>query len=209
MVSLFYNNSAATAIAWIFGCTGILTNTYVFISTLIYTKRPNINVINISSDTGNRWTHPRRPNRSIGSQTFMTLIGNLAVSDFLGSIYLLLLASTDLHYRLITRYSKNSSTTSINSTVLYLGWVNSAGCYIARFLHIVSVYQSIHVTLFIAIDRYLNVTNIYSNKMKLASFGTKIAVGIGWLIGCFSGTIFNIYYYAAPIWPNENIFPLP
>ena len=206
MISLFHNASIANAIAWIFGSVGVVINAYVFLNTSINIRKPNVTVVNVSSDTGTWLTHPRRVNRSIGSQVFMILIANLAVSDFLGASYLLILAGADLHYRLMTSDSNNSSTTLTNSSVLYLGWVNSAGCYVARYLYIISINQSNYITLLIAIDRYLSVTSIHSNKVKLTPFRAKIAVGIGWFIASCIAIICNIYYSAAPITPNQIKF---
>lgn len=164
MVSLLYDNITVIGMTWIFGITGILTNSLVLIKIIVHSKKfqrfftKNCGIVNRMG-----------VKLSSKSKIFTILIISLTSSDLMGSFYLLILALADVRYRFIVTNttSFNNSSTAISS--VYALWLRDPFCYIARFISIATVCQSSITTWLIAFDRYSNVFYPYSINSRLLS----------------------------------------
>ena len=117
----------------------------------------------------------------------LLLITNLAISDFIMAIYLIILLSADLYY---TDYFPSHSET----------WRGSVLCRIAGALSVLSSEASAFLILMMSIDRYLGIKYPYGERR----LGTRLArwvVAILWLVALsisittfvLSGTKSNVY----------------
>ena len=104
------------------------------------------------------------------SKTTELVFSNLAISDFLMSIYLFIIAISDNHYR--------------NRYALYAEeWLRSPFCAIASFLMCTSSLMSVIMMLFISIDRYIVTSDPLSSPDARYKW-TKIVLMCGWLFTC-------------------------
>ncbi|EDV19538.1 uncharacterized protein TRIADDRAFT_33361, partial [Trichoplax adhaerens] len=99
---------------------------------------------------------------------------NLALSDFLMSIYLIIIGIGDFVYR--DRYAHNTEE-----------WLRSPTCVIASFLICTSSLMSVLMMLFIGIDRYTITSDPFASSDTRYK-RTKILLVLGWLlVGVFVG----------------------
>ena len=122
-----------------------------------------------------------------GNKVQLLLITNLAISDFIMAIYLIILLSADLYY---TDYFPSHSDT----------WRGSVLCRTAGALSVLSSEASAFFILMISMDRYLGIKYLFRKRC----LGTKLArwvVAILWLVALsisittfvLSGTDSNVY----------------
>ena len=95
---------------------------------------------------------------------------NLAISDFLMSIYLFIIGIGDTLYR--NRYAQYAEE-----------WLDSPVCALASFLICTSSLMSVVMMLLISIDRYMVISHPLLPKVTRFKW-TKIAVTLGWLCTC-------------------------
>ncbi|EDV27295.1 uncharacterized protein TRIADDRAFT_21335, partial [Trichoplax adhaerens] len=98
------------------------------------------------------------------------VFSNLALSDFLMSLYLFIIGVADLMYR--DRYAQYAEE-----------WLSSPACFIASFLICTSSLMSVIMMLFISIDRYTITANPFASSDGRYK-RTKIALILGWLLTC-------------------------
>ena len=115
--------------------------------------------------------HRKKNNDKV--KTTGLVFNNLAISDFLMSIYLFIIAIGDINYR--NRYALFAEE-----------WLRSPACAIASFLMCTSSLMSVIMMLLISIDRYLVTSDPVAS---LSSSDTrykwiKIVLILGWLITC-------------------------
>ena len=96
------------------------------------------------------------------------LVANLAVSDCLMGVYMIILASVDLYY-------------GDEYFVISEQWRSSSLCKLASFLSLLSSEGSIFFITVISFDRFMCVVFPFS-KVKLKELSTKIVAVIVWLI---------------------------
>ncbi|RDD39581.1 G-protein coupled receptor GRL101-like protein [Trichoplax sp. H2] len=164
MTSILYNEIAIIAMVWILGIIGFLANGLIFFKAIKYRKTASAVRVDVSTATAVSRARPTAKN-----QTFGILVINLAIADFIGSIYLLILAVADVRYRFICTDHNNVTSSSTNDTVIYFMWLNNVGCYAARFINITSVSHSTMITWLIALDRFLNVIYPFSPNLRLTA----------------------------------------
>ena len=119
-------------------------------------------------------------------QTF--LLSNLAMSDFLMGIYILLIASADIYFdELFPMYAE--------------GWRKGTTCRLAGTICIVSSETSVFIITLISIDRLINIRFPFSHR-KLAKKSTTITVALFWFAAMtlglvpsiLAGTNYKLYY---------------
>ena len=99
------------------------------------------------------------------------LVANLVVSDFLMSIYLLIIGSVDQVYR-------------GNFMVYAETWKNSLGCRVAGFISMLSSEMSVIMILLISLDRFITTT--FAMKVgRLQMEHAKFMVIGAWILGFF------------------------
>ncbi|XP_071963857.1 uncharacterized protein [Antedon mediterranea] len=96
-----------------------------------------------------------------------TLITNLAVSDLLMAVYLIIILSVDMYYR--GRYAKFDS-----------DWKESFLCSVAGAIAILSGQSSVFTLMLLSIDRAINIAYPFSTK-RLCCRNCRIIIGIAWL----------------------------
>ncbi|RDD38166.1 G-protein coupled receptor GRL101-like protein, partial [Trichoplax sp. H2] len=106
------------------------------------------------------------------------VFSNLALSDFLMSLYLFIIGAADVIYR--DRYAQHAEE-----------WLSSPACFIASFLISTSSLMSVIMMLFISIDRYAITANPFASSDERYK-RTKIALIVGWLLTCTFVGIPNI-----------------
>ena len=110
-------------------------------------------------------------------QSFM--IGNLAVSDCIMGVYMLILASVDLYY---------GDDYFIHSDV----WRSSALCKVASFLSLLSSEASVFFLTLISVDRFISLVFSFS-KVQLGVKSTKIVGGLLWVFALVLGIVPTLY----------------
>ncbi|XP_071957248.1 G-protein coupled receptor GRL101-like [Antedon mediterranea] len=129
-------------------------------------------VIGILSVIGNVMVVARRFKEDNSKNEFNKvqniLISNLAVSDLLMAVYLLIIASVNIHYR--GRYSEVARV-----------WKNSFLCSFAGAISTLSGECSVFTLMILSIDRAVNITNPFTTK-RLNRTKCRIIIGIGWLV---------------------------
>ncbi|RDD41383.1 G-protein coupled receptor GRL101-like protein [Trichoplax sp. H2] len=146
LLTVLQDNTYAIIFCWIFGVIALLANPYViFVCTKIFKRK--------------------RKKKSGTVHTF--LIGNLAINDFLGGLYLLILAIADLNSRIqldINLYNLSCIAPSANCTNrLRNKWILNVGCSIARGLACFSLQLSGLLMLLLAIDRFIAIVRPYGS----------------------------------------------
>ncbi|XP_071943925.1 G-protein coupled receptor GRL101-like [Antedon mediterranea] len=96
------------------------------------------------------------------------LITNLAVSDLLMAVYLIIIASADIHYR--GRYA-----------IVAIYWKSSFLCSFAGAISTLSGQCSVTTLMILSIDRAVNIVNPFTTK-RLNSTKCKNIIGISWLV---------------------------
>ncbi|EDV27829.1 uncharacterized protein TRIADDRAFT_15646, partial [Trichoplax adhaerens] len=131
----------------------------------------------------------------------MYLINNLATSDLLMAVYLLIIAIADINFT-GNEYGPHSEL-----------WLSHPMCLIACFLISLSSITTFLVMMIICVDRYICIVFPFTSK-KVGTKNAKIAVGIMWMFGIiFSAvpTLFSIqqpgylrlYTYSSICVPNN------
>ena len=195
MVSILHDNYLIIILSWLSGLIGIFGNIYVLSFTLAEMK-----VV----DTIRSRFHfpPSTPTNSMRKQTFNILITNLAISDLLGSCYLIILAGSDIHYRYINvtladlqvYNSSHNVTPAMNTKIfVYSLWLSDPVCYILRFIHVIAITQSVNLAVLIAIDRYLRIIYPYSTTLRMTSKHALLNTLISWVASFILAIIDNNY----------------
>ncbi|EDV27297.1 uncharacterized protein TRIADDRAFT_20600, partial [Trichoplax adhaerens] len=142
-------------------CENILAHTSLQLAVWIMALAAFIgNILVIANNRSNK-------NRKISKATELVFT-NLAISDFLMSLYLIIIGIGDFVYR--DRYAQYSEE-----------WLRSPACVVASFLICTSSLMSVLMMLFIGIDRY----SIASNPFLASDTRykrTKISLLLGWLL---------------------------
>ncbi|XP_041461097.1 G-protein coupled receptor GRL101-like isoform X1 [Lytechinus variegatus] len=142
----FLHNSAIKIFTWFLAFASLFGNVYVFVSR-ITTKHTN-SVAQIQS----------------------IFIANLAISDFLMGVYLLILAIADAH---------------IGETYFWEGlaqdWRRSPMCRFAGFLSFLSSETSVFLIVLISVDRFICIVFTFS-KRRLTVFSARVCTGVIWVV---------------------------
>ncbi|RDD39579.1 Follicle-stimulating hormone receptor [Trichoplax sp. H2] len=190
------NDLSVILISWIFGLAGIIANMVLlkFLnSPTLQRVRAIISRSIYRQEQLLRFNQTVKPTKTTINRTFTILLINLAGSDLLGSMYLIIIASADLHHRLA--HDKHNQTHFTDSSVSYLNWISNPFCYIARFINCVSIFQSAYIMMLVAIDRYISVAYPFSAILKLTQRRAKFLCLLGWLIAMSVGTTFTVAAY--------------
>ena len=125
-------------------------------------------IIGTSALCGNAFVLGWRKNHEKDNKVQSILLSNLAISDFLMGVYMIIIASADIHFG--DYFPMNSEF-----------WRTSITCKIAGALSILSSEASVFFVTFISIDRVIGVKYPYSaNKLGVKS--VALVVSILWLI---------------------------
>ncbi|RDD39582.1 G-protein coupled receptor GRL101-like protein [Trichoplax sp. H2] len=191
MASILYNNTTVITLVWVCGIIGTIGNISVIIKIFKVGKRSS----KIMSKLIRKYPTGRVKNSS-RSSIFLKLIFNLAISDLIGCIYLLIIAGADIHYRFLNLgdYSSNVSST-FNYTLIYATWMHSPPCYIARFFNFFSVGATTCLTVLIAVDRFISVFTSNSMTLRLRTKRLQILIYSSWACGICSAVIGTVFAY--------------
>ena len=127
---------------------------------------------------------------SSATQTVQAVtIGNLAVSDFIMGVYMIILAGADLYYG--EQYFVYSDE-----------WRSGVVCKFAGFLALLSSEASVFFITLISIDRFLCVTMPFS-QIRLGPLSCKIAAGVVWIVTLLIALIPTLYAD-----PDSDIYDL-
>ena len=148
-------NAVLRVTMWVFGISALVGNAYVIV--VRFREKPRNS------------THAKQG----------LLIGNLAVSDCLMGVYMVVLASVDLYY---------GDQYFIHSDV----WRSSFLCKLESFLSLLSSEASISFITLITLDRFLSVVFPFSS-VQFRGRSTKVAVVIIWVFAFLLGFIPTYY----------------
>ena len=147
---------------WVLGVLALIGNGFV-----IYTrmrKEPNSSVERIQS----------------------TFITNLAVSDFLTGVYMLILACMDIY---------------IGESYFWEGraqeWRSSISCQIAGLIALVSSEASVFLVTLISVDRFISILFLFSRR-RFSKTSSRIACSVVWVISIFLGGAGTLLNYISP-----------
>ena len=125
-------------------------------------------VIGVNALCGNVFVLCWRKEHNHNNKVQSLLLSNLALSDLLMGVYMIIIASADVYYK---EYFP------MNAEI----WRSSITCKIAGALSIASSECSVFFVTMISIDRFICIKNPYSTK-KLNVKSTSILISILWLI---------------------------
>ncbi|XP_071956202.1 G-protein coupled receptor GRL101-like [Antedon mediterranea] len=122
-----------------------------------------------------------------------TLITNLAVSDLLMAVYLIIIASADVHYR--GRYAKVAR-----------DWKSSFLCSFAGAISTLSGQCSVFTLMLLSVDRAINIVNPFSTK-RLNRTKCRIIIGFAWLFWIVLSflPITDISYFGDNYYGKESV----
>lgn len=109
----------------------------------------------------------RESNERGGKKTYSFLVLNLAVSDFMMGVYMLILAVADVHFG--EKYARQAN-----------AWRSGAVCKLAGVLSVVSSEASVFFVTIISLDCFFCIVFPFS-QIKLRDKSTKIIVSIMWI----------------------------
>ena len=135
-------------------------------------------VIGLNALCGNMFVLMWRKKKKDGNKVQTFLLSNLAMSDFLMGIYMLLIGSADIYF---------GEYFPMQAEV----WRNGTTCRVAGTISIVSSEASVFFITLISIDRFINIRFPFSHR-KLASKSTHAIVAILWLTALTLGLIPSI-----------------
>lgn len=188
MVSLLYDNYVALGTSWAFGVGGFLGNISIIGAISRYYRKSNGAILPKSDFRG-----LSKLRLLFSNETFTVLMLNLAISDLMGAIYLLIIASSEVYHRTISHSTNMNESTYYNASFVFVAWHRSPMCYFARCCNILASVQSIYITSIIATDRYLHVVYPYSRSKRLTPLTTVILVLAGWFLSGCIAAMFTIY----------------
>ena len=125
-------------------------------------------LIGVNALCGNIFVLCWRKEHNHSNKVQSLLLSNLALSDLLMGVYMIIIASADIYYK---EYFP------MNAEI----WRSSITCKIAGALSIASSEGSVFFVTMISIDRFICIKNPYSTK-KLGVKSTTILISILWLI---------------------------
>ncbi|XP_072017216.1 G-protein coupled receptor GRL101-like [Amphiura filiformis] len=153
----------------LFMCGSLMQNNFLRVSMWVLGISAVIgNVVVVAVRVREKTTSPTRAKQSF-------LICNLAISDCLMGIYMLILASVDVYYG--DEYFKFSDQ-----------WRSSKLCKFASFLSLLSSEASVFFITLISIDRFICIVFPFG-KFQFRGTSTKVATGIIWAIAFVLGLV--------------------
>ena len=115
-----------------------------------------------------------------------TFITNLAVSDFLMGIYMLILAGMDIN---------------IGESYFWEGraeeWRSSIPCQIAGFIALVSSEASVFLVTLISVDRFISILFLFSRR-RFGVISSRIACFVVWVVSFLLGGAGTLLNYISP-----------
>ena len=162
------NNDGVRVTSWIFGIIAIGFNLMIIMRMIYYNERCRLFQWNTRH-------HGLNLNPS-----FSLLLFNLALSDFIGGCYLVILGISDATFIIPQNITNISYLKNFQSVDI---WITSPTCMVLRLLAQTSLLTSILMTLMITIERYLAVFYVNVSRYRISIFRTKVIIAIFWLIG--------------------------
>ncbi len=104
-----------------------------------------------------------------------TLLGNLAIADFLMGLYMLIIASADLYFGV--EFPLKSET-----------WRSSITCRLAGALSIISSEASVFFVTLISVDRFISIRFPYSSR-KFSGVSVKVIAAFTWTMAIILGIV--------------------
>ncbi|XP_071501307.1 G-protein coupled receptor GRL101-like [Diadema antillarum] len=154
----FLQNTTITLFMWILGVSALLGNLAVVILRVI--SKPATRTASVQC----------------------TLISNLAFSDFLMGVYMVLLAFMDLY---------------VGKSYFWAGkaddWRSSIPCQVAGFISVLSSEASVFLITLISVDRFIGVMFPFTQR-RLSNVGSRVAVCVIWSVAfllALTGTVLN------------------
>ena len=135
-------------------------------------------LIGLNALCGNMFVLMWRKKKKDKSKIQTLLLSNLAMSDFLMGIYMLLIASADIYF-------------GENFPMQAESWRKGTTCRIAGTISIVSSEASVFFVTLISIDRFINIRFPFSDH-KLVMKSTAITVAVLWLTALTLGLVPSI-----------------
>ena len=125
-------------------------------------------ILGLSAFVGNLFVIAWRMKTKERSRVQGALILNLAVSDCLMGIYMIIIASADVYYRDVYIYHSEE-------------WKNGVICGIAGFLSVLSSEASVFTLTVISVDRFICIVFPFSQK-KIKIKSVRIIIGVVWVL---------------------------
>ena len=123
-------------------------------------------------------TNSMRQQRACTCTTNSMLLQNLAASDLVMGIYMLIIASADLYY-------------GDNFPMLSENWRSGITCRIAGAMSITSSEASVFFVTLISIDRFISIRFPFSTR-KLGKMTARVVIMLTWMIAVALGTVPSI-----------------
>lgn len=150
-------NTTTKAFMWILGLSALVGNAYVI------------------------FTRLRTKHQSTTSSVQSTMITNLAVSDFLMGIYMMIIAVMDIY---------------IGDSYFWEGrteeWRKSKTCQIAGFISVLSSEASVFLITFISVDRFICIVFPFSQR-QLGVVSARVCSGLSWTVALLLSSISIVF----------------
>lgn len=186
MESVLYGNNFARIFGWTLSILGITGNCIVI--SLNYSRRKKKNHPCQHSVEG--LLHSRYSPSKISKITLL-LFTNLAISDLLTALYLLIIMSADAYYNVHHGNFSHFENSTDSLLDLPNHWLKNPFCYIARFIIQLTFHSSIGISLIITTDRFISI-NYPGSKYKVTEKIAKRSLIFFWLLSSLNGLILLI-----------------
>ena len=186
MESVLHGNTFARIFGWTLSMLGITGNCIVISLNCVRRKRKNH-----PNQQFNDGLLKARYTPSKISKITLLLFTNLAISDLLTALYLLIILSADAYYDIHHgNYSQFENGTS-SPLDLPNQWLKHPFCFIARFIIQLTFHSSIGISLIITTDRFISI-NYPRSKYKITDRIAKRSLLFFWLISFLNALILLI-----------------
>ncbi|XP_072051733.1 G-protein coupled receptor GRL101-like [Amphiura filiformis] len=136
-------------------------------------------LIGLSAIGGNLFVLCRKKTKQEKGKIQIFLLSNLALSDLIIGIYMLIIASADIYFgEYFPMHAEY--------------WRTGVTCRIAGAMAILSSEASVFFVTLISIDRFMNIRFPYSSR-KLRTKSSAVTVAFLWLISCALGVVPSIF----------------
>ncbi|KAJ8046996.1 hypothetical protein HOLleu_05862 [Holothuria leucospilota] len=124
-------------------------------------------------------------------QSFLIL--NLAISDCLMGVYMIIIASADAHFRDVYIYKASQ-------------WLGSLMCSLAGILAVVSSEVSVFILTVISLDRFLCIVFPFG-RVRLSQKGSRVIIACGWTCGILLAVlpVMNISYFGDAYYGHSSV----
>ena len=171
--TVFLDYNILRSIVWIIVCIAIPGNIFVITQMMLTLRRTTLarKVGPVQFSLYSRLNIQKNP--------ALFILFNLAITDLLGGIYLLILIVGDIMY---SHYGNNilAFNATDNISIITYQWITSGSCFTARLFAQLTIIMKAAMSLSLAVNRYRSVYYPYSRRSKIKFY--RLLIAICWIL---------------------------